>query len=185
MVGQDDPCEVLEVRGDAEVQYNLAVGKTLRAESYTYSPVRERYLSIPAVGFRPMKSSFEWSINNGYAAGEVPGSYLILTAPIYLPHGAVIKGYEAHINDASAEQDMEVLGIVQSPLGGVYVMFDSRMSTAGAPGATKLVNNNISTTINNYDYAYLMELRWHVPDPKTDMKFYHITIIYEVTTPAP
>ncbi len=180
-IGTTTPGEALDVVGNATITGDLT------ASNLTYASAKTRYLAIPCVGFRARTPNMNYNNSNSNVAGTTPGQLVTFLAPLYLPHGAKIIGYEAHIEDSSSN-NVSLSMLRQAALGTTFLVPDSAMASTGTPGITKLTSDPLIQTVDNLNEAYVVQAQWTTPtapESTTDVRLYHVNVSYTVTDPLP
>ncbi len=175
-IGTLAPSAKLDVVGNSEINGNLTVTGT------TAIPATMRYYSIPTVAFEPPPGANKLFITDFTPAG---GTDMNLTAPVHLPHGAVIKELTAYIYDASATEDI-VVELKASYQHDETPTVVHKLIESITAGNYILSEPNVDKTVNNLDYNYWIEVVWKSPlSYPTDIKFRNVLIGYTVTSPLP
>ncbi|MFB0516928.1 MAG: hypothetical protein ACETWG_10060 [Candidatus Neomarinimicrobiota bacterium] len=169
-IGTTSPTARLDVAGD------------VRANSLTL-PATMRYYSIPTVAFTPYPGVNKLFITDTSPMGEMD---MNLTAPVNLPHGAIIKELTAYIYDASATEDVAVYLKTswqhdETPTGLLT------LTKSTSAGNDILSSTSVDITVDNQTYNYWIEVVWRSPmDPdQSTIKFRNVLIGYTVTSPLP
>jgi hypothetical protein len=118
-----------------------------------YSSPRTHYFSVASDDFQP-RANVDY-VNGGGTGGAyvITSGYQSLTAPVHLPHGAVVTQFRVYFDDTSA-YDMTVYLSAEYLAGSGYVTMAS-VNTSGTSGYYNLVDTSISSaTINNTLYGY-------------------------------
>jgi len=173
-LGTTNPTEKLQVTGNMKVSGDIA-----------YASAKTRYLGIPSAAFVCETYIIDFWINNGFISGKTAGQYVAFVAPIYLPHGANLESYSAHITDNDSTQDVTIKLNRQLASVGSAIISNSTLTTSGVPGHTTLVSPTLSETIDNATQAYLVEVSWVTPAVPDDIHLNHVNICYTINTPMP
>lgn len=142
----------------------LDVGGNVRADSFLYSALRTNYAVVVADAFMPVSSA------EGYAHGS--GAYLTaavtaeMTAPVQLPHGAVITRAQGFFYDNSAQN--VAISLYALVLGTGNNVQLATMSSSGTPGYgsaadTSIVSPTVDNTRNGY-YVHAEANPWDGPN---------------------
>jgi len=139
----------LYVSGAATMSGNLTVGGDVETDRVTYSSPRTHYLVIGCGGFVP-ENNVDYS-NGGGCGGAYRTTSGALVAPVHLPHGAVVTGFEVFFYDTSSgDMHVNLNGHYLSSCGFFTLADVYSSGTSGYYSVTDTAN----ATINNTAYSY-------------------------------
>ena len=121
--------------------------------------VHTGYLSVPPDAFVPKESSTTW-FNNGASLYTAAASEVVFFAPVFLPHGAVIKNVLLEATDNSTD------GFVRAHLAQTVsynnmasVIADVQTSISGADGEQQIACGILDWTVDNQNHSYYIGLQ--------------------------
>lgn len=165
-IGTITPTTKLDVAGD------------VKANSLLLTTPAERWYAIPAPEFD----------NNGLTKVLQPYYVYALGAgdwyaPIHLPHGATITGFEINIYDTDSVN-------VTVSLWSVYqinnsVIEYSSMTTTGTTGDQLLSDSPLSVVVDNQNSTYMVRVYYTSPQIFTQVRIKNARIKYTITKPLP
>ena len=158
-----------------------AVGGTVEAADFAYNDPHERTLTVLGPSFRPTKSGIEFDSAWGIWAEPTEES-AAFRAPVYLPHGALVTGMTAKLQDNSTIGNLRVL-LCYFNLSSLGIGSMANIETEGAtPERLELTAPQLGyTSIDNNSRAYYLQLS--SADWDTSMRLYYVTITYQIRTP--
>jgi hypothetical protein len=179
-LGVDPPLARLDVSGDAKVSGNLDIQGTVAATAYSFPAEQIQYFSVPSPAFVRGTSNMYCYIDNGSVSGSMAAAAVQVLAPINLPNGSRLVGYKVNCRDLDAMNNLTVRLIRQLDSGSASVV-NSTMSTSGVPGHTTLVSPVLDLTIDNEQFAYLVQADWVTPATISDIKLFNVHVQYAVS----
>jgi len=111
------------------------------------------------------------------------------SAPVQLPHGAVITGLHAWVNDSSPDHDVTVRLLRRSHASGAAVQMASVNSTGVQAGVIPLQVVSIgNATVDNQNHAYYLHAEWGAEQTLALAErtaLLSVRITYTVSSPTP
>lgn len=162
----------VNVSGDT-MTGNLTVGKVV------YSPAKTEYFTLSGEAFHPATNrAYANSMGMGGAYLTSGSGWGVMTAPVNLPHGALVTAVKFHFYDNSASN--LTLELDRMPLpGGSYVGMASAI-TSGTPGYSSLTDTTIaSATVDNTTGALLIYVYCDAWDD-SNLRIMGVTITYTI-----
>ncbi|HOZ48126.1 MAG TPA: hypothetical protein PLO37_04850 [Candidatus Hydrogenedentes bacterium] len=159
---------------------SLTVEETVTAPAYAFPSEQTQFFSIPSAAFVRASNSVNCYIDNGSVSGSVSGTAVQVLAPFNLPNGARLVGYKVNCRALDASFQLQVK-LLRQPDSGSMLITNSTLTVAGTGGNTTLFSPALDVTIDNEDYAYLVQADWVTPPTATDTKLYNVHIQYSVT----
>jgi hypothetical protein len=156
------------------------MNNTLTVPKILYSSAKTEYYSITGEAFQP-------GFNAAYAnSGGMGGAYMMsgvgmMTAPVHLPHGAVVTEFKAFFYDNSSSDLIFYLCRMPLPGGGYSHM--ASVTTSGTPGYSSLADASIAyNPIDNSSNGYLVYVYC---DAWTDisLRIMGVSITYTISEP--
>ncbi|MDJ0869695.1 MAG: hypothetical protein QNK03_26590 [Myxococcota bacterium] len=156
-IGRRDPLSTLHVGGDARVDALVGTGTRVvrvTSEGVLTSASITSYYAIPAAAFTPEIPGLGFSRVTGVARLDAVGA---ISAPVHLPHGAVVTAVDAYFIDAS-DADL-TLRLERIALDDVVPSELAEITSAGNSGDAGLILQGSETsissaTIDNTSFAY-------------------------------
>lgn len=134
------------------------------------------YISVPAAAFTPMLSCWQFYIY-GSILNLNDTEWEVFVAPVQLPHGAIVTNFTVYWYDAGIADISCYLTSYNSTI--TYRDLAIAPST-GAPGLGSSFDDTINyATVDNANYAYMVEVSIPSSASHTDYRFYYATIEYE------
>ena len=140
------------------------------------------YISVPASAFTPqfnepssMKIQIDTQLSN---LGTTPAYF---TAPVFLPHGVIIRNVTWYFYDGGPSQIQMNFGRYDQETGGMqsYQALAFHL-TQGDVGYGVGYDDSISMeTVDNINYAYILTVSLPVSISTTDYRFQYAVIEYE------
>ncbi len=176
------PVEALEVNGNVELQTAI--------NEYKYGTARTRYINLHGSAFEAYTASATTASTQAFTSGSsrsVTGGTLgtdyMLIAPVVLPHGAVITGFELYAWDNSNVYEMtgelcrETIGAT-----AVTVIASTATGTAAVNASMTLYSGVGTHTVDNTTFVYLVRVKMEegLGSP-TDLRLGYVRVIYTVT----
>ena len=162
-----------------------ALTGALTAPALNFTAAQTRFLAVPAAAFRPSDSTVAYtSSTTGVLPTASGASTVNFTAPVFLPHGAVITGIElaGRDNDASLNLTVRLISSADTASSGTIV---TTLVTAGAISAGQEVSSGVlSKTVANDTERLFLHAFWDASaGALIDLR--KVTITYTVTQPLP
>ena len=115
-------------------------------------------IAVPPVALQEAETNQMDVHRNGVVLhGRTAGQVLTLEAPVYLPDGATITGFEVHLTDSDATaasgRNIQTFLMSNTFAAGAGTIVAS-LATSGAPGRTVLSVTNLNTVVNNTTRHY-------------------------------
>lgn len=182
----------ISVAGGAELEPRIeltAVPFALQAGELNM-PATERWYALPAPEFRASGvggSSYFPVDSIIYVYSAASGSNVVFFAPVHLPHGATITGFEIVVEDTAAgNMTVEFLSV---SFGSDAVSTFATQSSFTSGGQT-LDFGTLSTVVDNLNNAYLVRAAWNVPQSgppfyQQDVNIRGARVKYTVDQPLP
>ncbi|MFC1543584.1 hypothetical protein ACFL4K_03485 [Candidatus Neomarinimicrobiota bacterium] len=175
-IGTADPTANLEVVGDVKADTVIANMLTI--------PATTRYYSIPAAEFLP----YDWDVVSvPYIADEMMGMMPFnISAPVHLPHGAIITEFSARVYDGHTIENITVSLLYANAFADAYTNITT-MTSSYDGGNLTLENGLPPHTVDNINNVYVVTASWTSPvmPDQADIKFRNALIGYTVNQPLP
>jgi hypothetical protein len=146
-IGLTNPSEKLQVAGN------------VKADNFNYATPKTFYYSISPAAFKPQNSTHNitsWDREAYYNTTNVPG---FLTAPVYLPDGAVVTSATMYYYDNSSAADI-FFYLCATPHGSNVFNTITSLTTSGTPGNSSLFTNSIlNAVVNNQNNSYAIRIQ--------------------------
>ncbi|MDP1675288.1 MAG: hypothetical protein Q8L88_00365 [Bacteroidota bacterium] len=166
-IGTDSPGEKLDLNG------NLNVRGTITINSAT------RYYSIAGAELQPWNNtSFSYQKGAEAVNGLISAETIVFYVPVHLPHGVTITIINVFVLDSDAIQEMTV----ELRRSNLVI---ATGSSSGSPGSTTITMSDLSETVNNYNYSYVLRVVWTTSANPLQLQFQRALITYSVNNPAP
>lgn len=131
------------------------------------------YLSIPAAAFIPRENDYLY-LNLGGFVESLDTDMIILTAPVFLPHGVTVTKLTMYAGDSIVDKQIEC-NMQKGGSGGGYMA----VTTSIDGSHTETFDDSIySPVINNITNNYYLELIIPSSPGLMDLGFYHAVIEY-------
>ena len=117
----------------------------------------------PVVGFLESDTNLmDVHRSNVILNGRTAGQGLTFEAPIYLPDGATITGFEIHVTDSDATRNVQTF-LLSHPFTAGAGAIIATLATSGTPGRTVMSNTSLNTVVNNTTNHYVVACNWTTP----------------------
>jgi len=164
------------------------VGDVMTTGDFLYSAAQTRHFSIPIRAFAPFSHDMPWTVlptgaGDYLTSSSFGGGVAVeLAAPVYLPDGAAVTEFRAHMIDDTTDFDITV-SLRRAAVGNSPPSVMASVSSSGAPGPVNLADSTISSpTIDNSQFVYWVQANWNnSADVKIDLGPVRITY----TVPGP
>lgn len=172
--GYSETGKAVYADGDAHVEGNL----TWKAKT--------SHISVSPAAFIPNQPPIA-HINLGYKLINNSGSNAWWSAPVQLPHGAVITNFEACWEDGNPDDARASL--VRRPLTNLneslasLAAVDSHGYQGTVISGCRSDTSILTAVIDNDNYAYYIDVYLPPNSASKPMEFYGITIDYQITEP--
>ena len=178
------PTQALEVNGNVELQ--------ALADGYTYAVAHPLYLNLHGSAFEPYTTATNSAtvVTQAFSSGSsrsisggIAGTDYTLVAPVVLPHGAVITGFEVYAWDNSGTYEMTG-ELCRETIGGTAVTVISSIATGttAVNAAMTLYSATPSHTVDNTAYVYLVRVKMEEGlTTATDLRLGYVRVLYTVT----
>ena len=180
----------LNVAGNLNVTGNTSIGGSLTTDAVVL-PATARVYSVPMIAFFAYNNTNATTgslnvddVSVSYSSGN--GVDRTLYAPVNLPHGAVVTGLYAHVEDAS-NTDLTVSLVRRGVDGSAGATMASTVSSGNVAG-TRVFSDTVvsSSTIDNNTYAYSAKVFFAPTTLNPNAPILHgLRVTYTVTAPLP
>jgi hypothetical protein len=164
-VGIETPGATLHVAG------NIAISQT------------ERIVSVPAFAFVPQGTPAITYTGNGAITAPASTS-VTLNAPLFLPHGAVIRRVEMHAIDNDSN---DMFGSIRAySKTASSQLFAISINSSGASSAVRTFSSStLSAVVNNTTESYVLRANWVATATPANLAFRGMTVYYTIESPLP
>jgi hypothetical protein len=157
------PTERLMVNGNTVITGNLTVQGTIAGGGGGGGGS----VAIPSSAFLEAETNqMDVHRSNVLLNGRTAGQGLTFEAPVYLPDGATITGFEVHVTDSDATvasgRNIQTF-LMSHPFTAGAGAIIATLATSGAPGRTVLSTTSLSTVVNNTANHYVVACNWVTP----------------------
>ena len=138
-------------------------------------------LSVPAGAFIPRSNDIQYLAQPFSIETTVDNGNPYYTAPLYLPHGAVLKDMTISTYDDDRQEDLWVY-LMRAYDGDYRILCQLHSTTVDikADTAETVAVPSGYATVDNENYAYLLYL--YLPHSDSDeLKLYRVIITYEAS----
>ena len=168
------PAERLVVNGNTVVTGNLTVQGTISGGGGGGSGI----IAIPSSAFLESDTNLmDVHRSNVLLHGRTAGQGLTFEAPVYLPNGATITGFEIYVTDSDATRNVQTF-LLSHPLAAGAGAILATLATSATPGRTVLTDNVIGTVVNNSTTHYVVACNWTTPTTVTNVAVHGMRITY-------
>lgn len=146
-----------------------------------------KIISISATALKPGASSYydTWTFytypQEAYIVATAGVFTPIITAPVYLPHGAIVKELVVYYTDNDDREDHQIrVGLIghEMETGNDHWMAAVISHVPSSPDRRVLEDNTVDyAQVDNHKYAYFLEVTFD--QPTADVKFHGAKIILE------
>jgi hypothetical protein len=146
-----------------------------------------KVVSISATALKPGASSYydTWTFytypQEAYIVATAGVFTPIITAPVYLPHGAIVKELVVYYTDNDDREDHQIrVGLIghEMETGNDHWMAAVISNGPASPDRRVLEDNTVDyAQVDNHKYAYFLEVTFH--QPTANVKFHGAKIILE------
>lgn len=164
-VGIETPGATLHVAG------NIAISQT------------ERIVSVPAFAFVPQGTpAITYTTSGAITAPASTG--VTLNAPLFLPHGAVIRRVEMHVVDNDSN---DMFGSIRAySKTASSQLFAISINSSGASSAVRTFSSStLSAVVNNATEMYVLRANWIATTTPANLAFRGMTVYYTIESPLP
>lgn len=173
-VGTGTPGERLEVAGNAVITGNLTVQGTISGGGGGAGGS----IAIPSSAFLESDTNLmDVHRSNVILNGRTAGQGLTFEAPVYLPDGATITGFEIHVTDSDATRNVQTF-LLSHPFTAGAGAIIATLATSGTPGRTMLSNTSLGTVVNNTTNHYVVACNWTTPATVTAVAVHGMRVTY-------
>ena len=163
-LGTATPDARLDVAGNAIISGNLTVQGTIIGGG---GGGGGGSIAVPPAALQEAETNQMDVHRSGvFLHGRTAGQGLTLEAPVYLPDGATITGFEVHLTDTDATaalgRNIQTF-LMSNPFAAGAGTIIASLSTTGAPGRTVLSVTNLNTVVNNTTRNYTVTCNWTTP----------------------
>lgn len=157
------PTERLMVNGNTVITGNLTVQGTISGGGGGGGGS----VAIPSSAFLEAETNqMDVHRSNVILNGRTAGQGLTFEAPVYLPDGATITGFEVHVTDSDATvatgRNIQTF-LMSHPFAAGAGAIIATLATSGAPGRTVLSTTSLATVVNNTTNHYVVACNWVTP----------------------
>lgn len=146
-----------------------------------------KVVSISATALKPGASSYydTWTFYTypleAYIVATAGVFTPIITAPVYLPHGAIVKELVVYYTDDDDREDHRIrVGLIghEMETGNDRWMAAVLSNVPASPDRRVLEDNTIDyAQVDNHKYSYFLEVTFR--EPTADVKFHGAKVILE------
>ncbi len=173
-LGTPTPSARLEVAGDAVITGNLTVQGTI----FGGGGGGGGSIAIPASAFLESDTNLmDVHRSNVILNGRTAGQGLTFEAPVYLPDGATITGFEIHVTDSDAVRNVQTFLLSHPFVAGPGAIV-ATLATVGIPGRTMMSDTSLNTVVNNTTTHYVVACNWTTPATVTAVAVHGMRITY-------
>lgn len=157
------PTERLMVNGNTVITGNLTVQGTITGAGGGAGGS----VAIPSSAFLEAETNqMDVHRSSVLLNGRTAGQGLTFEAPVYLPDGATITGFEVYVTDGDATvasgRNIQTF-LMSHPFTAGAGAIIATLATSGAPGRTMLSTTSLSTVVNNTINHYVVACNWVTP----------------------
>ena len=168
------PAERLVVNGNTVVTGNLTVQGTITGGGGGAGGS----IAIPSSAFLESDTNLmDVHRSNVILNGRTAGQGLTFEAPVYLPDGATITGFEVYVTDSDAARNVQTF-LMSHPFTAGAGAILATLATSGLPGRTVLSDTSIGTVVNNTLNHYVVACNWTTPTTVTAVAVHGMRITY-------
>lgn len=173
-LGTTTPSQRLEVAGNAVITGNLTVQGTISGGGAGGAGI----IAIPSSAFLEEETNqMDVHRSNVLLHGRTAGQGLTFEAPVYLPNGATITGFEVHLTDSDGTRNIQTFLLSHPYTAGAGAIIATLAST-GTPGRTSYANNSLGAVVNNAANHYVVACNWTTPNTVTSLAIHGMKITY-------
>lgn len=173
-IGTTAPAERLVVNGNTVVTGNLTVQGTISGGGGGAGGS----IAIPSSAFLESDTNLmDVHRSNVILNGRTAGQGLTFEAPIYLPDGATITGFEVYVTDSDATRNVQTF-LMSHPFAAGAGVIIATLATSGTPGRTVLSNTSLGTVVNNTTNHYVVACNWTTPTTVTAVAVHGMRVTY-------
>ncbi len=166
-IGTTTPTAALEVVGG------------VKADSVLLATAAERWYAIPAPEFENSSASTKY-MQPYYVYSNAPGDWF---APVHLPHGATITGFEVTItDDDSVDAAIYLYSVYQGDQSASQI---TTFSTFGNTATFTYSDLGLTVAVDNQNFTYTVQVYYTSPKNGWDFRIHNARIRYTVTSPLP
>lgn len=161
---------------------DVLVTDMVLAGRFNYSTAQTRYASVAACAFSPQYDGLDY-YSHGFL-GLSAGASGIFTAPIQLPHGAVVTELRVYILDDSSNEHITVY-LFRKDFDGSSAQMASTGTTDPERSGSVISHNDTTisyATIDNANNAYYLSAYF---DGSVATDLHGVRVTYTVYTPLP
>jgi hypothetical protein len=152
-------------------------------------PSTQRWLSISGRTF--VNEYSLWSDTRGGASdglrisGDV-GLPVVFSAPVQIPHGAVMTELRALVTDEAPVENIRVRLLRASHSDATAQVLAEVLSSNSVIGKQVLASSSVANaTIDNQNFSYEIRVSWDIPPSLDSIRLNTVRIAYNVTSPMP
>ncbi len=161
---------------------NLASNLTLTVSNISFSSPVTRYYSIPAVAFN---ATTDYGLYEGPLMGGSARYGIIFYAPLMLPDGATITGFQARVLNAVSNAVIPTVRILRYARSDDSLLQFAEVSatTISSQPQTLVYSTPLSEVVDNFNFRYSVQARFLTTDPQRHLK--DVLVTYTVSKPLP
>lgn len=169
--------------GTASPSQKLEVSGNLLVDGDITTAAKTRYYVVPACTFNPEQSTYSYT-RFGLALWTSTGGETHWSAPVNLPHGAIMTDFAVWFLDASDVSNISA-GLLRCPHGSESSEHLVAVTSSGSSGEGQMLDDpNINNpSVDNGNYHYYVEVSMGGGDQFLRLRSVRIT--YTVTEPLP
>ena len=168
------PAERLVVNGNTVVTGNLTVQGVITGGGGGGGGI----IAIPSSAFLEEETNqMDVHRSNVLLHGRTAGQGLTFEAPVYLPDGATITGFEVHLTDSDGTRNIQTF-LLRHPFTAGAGAIIATLASSGSPGRTSFANNALNTVVNNATNHYVVACNWTTPTTVTNCAIHGMKITY-------
>ena len=156
----------------------LEVAGGIKADSIQLATAAERWYAIPAPEFD--NSASTKNMQPYYVYSYSAGNWY---APVHLPHGATITGFEITItDDDSVDAAIYLYSVYQGDQSASQI---TTFSTFGNTATFTYSDLGLTVAVDNQNYTYTVQVFYTSPKNGFNVRIHNARIKYTVTSPLP
>ena len=178
-VGTSTPASKLDVNGNLNVSGTISMSAATRYYAVSCFEIVSD-INEPDLGnMNTQKSST-------YMFDQTPGQSISCHAPLHLPQGAVITGFQPTVYDNDGSHNITVTLSRNKLSDGTVNDIQALTNPTSSTSPQALVGGALSHSVDNQNYAYTIKAAWTVPSgTATDIRVYGYLITYTIMQPLP
>ena len=174
-INTTSPAERLVVNGNTVVTGNLTVQGNITGGGVSGGGGS---IAIPSSAFLESDTNLmDVHRSNVILNGRTAGQGLTFEAPVYLPDGATITGFEIYVTDSDATRNVQTF-LMSHPFTAGAGAILATLATSGTPGRTMLTDTSIGVVVNNTLNHYVVACNWTTPTTVAAVAVHGMRITY-------